>query len=101
MTTYAHTRAAWASHVLRCEILTRVVESWPVINNPDDGHTFTIAVSLRGSGRVVGDPHDTDSTHFDDMVAVSVRAWNLRDALLKAAELPLRDFFPTEDDEES
>lgn len=68
-----------------------------MINNPDDGHTFSIAVSLRGSGRVVGDAHDTDSNYFSDLVAVSVRAWNVRDALRQAADLPLRAFFPPEE----
>lgn len=68
-----------------------------MITEPDDGHTFSIAVSLRGSSVVVGDAHHHDSPDFTELLAVSVRAWNLRDALLQAAALPLGDFFPAEE----
>lgn len=49
--------------------------------NPDDGHTWKIAVSCRGSSKVVGDEHHKDSPQWDDPVQVTVRAWSLREAL--------------------
>lgn len=56
---------------------------------PDDGHTFRITMSSRGSYDVVGDPHHSDSPVFGPETSVDVRAWNLRDALHRAAEMPL------------
>lgn len=56
---------------------------------PDEGHTFRISYESRGSYSVVGDEHHTDAPDFDGIVhTVEVRAWNLRDALKKAADLP-------------
>lgn len=56
---------------------------------PDDGHTFRITFTSRGSYKVVGDEHHHDAPDFDEFAhSVDVRAWNLRDALHKAADLP-------------
>lgn len=55
----------------------------------DQGHTFRISHESRGSHKVVGDEHYTDEPEFVGPVhTVEVRAWNLRAALHKAAELP-------------
>jgi hypothetical protein len=56
---------------------------------PQDGHTFRIEMTSRGSSRTVGDPTYTDNDWWSDPWHVEVRAWNLTDALRKAAELPL------------
>lgn len=64
---------------------------------PDDGHTFRILFDIRGSYSVVGDAHHTDSTNFDGIYhVVEVRAWNLRDALRKAVDLPFEALMGTE-----
>lgn len=64
---------------------------------PDDGHTFRILFDSRGSYSVVGDAHHTDSPDFDGTYhVVEVRAWSLRDALLKAADLPFPVLLGTE-----
>ena len=55
---------------------------------PNDGHTFEIHVCARGSYAAPGQPHQ-DAGFFGDPAAVRVRAWDLRAALLKAAETPL------------
>jgi hypothetical protein len=57
--------------------------------SPEDGHTFEISYRSRGSYTVTGDPEHRDAPDFDGFVhRVEVRAWNLRDALRRAAELP-------------
>lgn len=68
---------------------------------PEDGHTFRLAITLRPSSKVVGEKthHDADGFRPDGLQPIEVRAWNLQDALLKAAELPLSAWFPEEDDE--
>jgi len=70
----------------------------PVEVEADAGHTWRIAVELRGSSSVVGDEHHRDAPTFDRLEVVEVRAWNLRAALAAAAALPLSAYFP-EDDE--
>jgi hypothetical protein len=65
----------------------------------DRGHTFRITFSSRGSYTVTGDEHHTDAPHFDEPSrTVEVRAWNLREALAKAACLPLSDWFDEDQD---
>lgn len=55
----------------------------------DEGHTFRISYESRMSSTVTGDEHHRDAPDFDGIVhTVEVRAWNLRDALKKAADLP-------------
>jgi hypothetical protein len=54
----------------------------------DQGHRFTITMTSRGSSKVVGDEHHTDSEWESDPWTVTVRAWNLRDALVKASQVP-------------
>ena len=70
-------------------------------SGPNDGHTFEISVRLRGSYGVVGEPDSTDAEDFSPLKTVEVRAWNLREAFRKAADLPLADFFPPEPDDAS
>ena len=55
----------------------------------DEGHRFTISFTSRGSSKVVGETHHTDSELESEPWAVTVRAWNLRDALVKASAVPL------------
>lgn len=56
---------------------------------PDDGHTFRLTHSSRGSYAIADVPGHTDSDHWGPPSTVEVRAWNLRDALLAAARLRL------------
>ncbi|GAW50580.1 MULTISPECIES: hypothetical protein [unclassified Nocardioides] len=60
------------------------------------GHRFEI--TIRSSLHVSGPDKHTDADWWSDQRPVTVRAHNLRDALLIAATLPLSDWF--EDDEE-
>lgn len=56
---------------------------------PEFGHTFRFRFDIRPSSKVVGDPECTDAPDFMGPVSeIQVRAWNLRDALRKAADLP-------------
>lgn len=48
-----------------------------------EGHHFTITVRLRGD----------EANWSEKLVTQEVRAWNLRDALTAAAELPLAKWF--------
>lgn len=63
----------------------------------DCGHRFEI--SVRSSLHVSGPGEHTDADYFDGNKPVTVRAHNLRDALLVAATLPLGEWF--EDDGET
>jgi len=56
---------------------------------PEDGHLWHFTVSSRCSFGVVGQPGKTDSDWWGEPWSIEVRAWNLPDALRKAAELPL------------
>lgn len=68
------------------------------MSSPDDGHTFKIAVSCRGSYAVVGQPfHDADY-FLATPNEVEVRAWDLRTALRVAAELPFDEWFAPKDE---
>jgi hypothetical protein len=59
------------------------------VGGPEDGHTFEISYRSRGSYRVVGDEQHHDAPGYSGPThRVEVRAWNLRDALRRAAELP-------------
>jgi hypothetical protein len=83
-----------------CADLTRVVESAPVDRNPNDGHVWTVVVSCQGSSAVIVDGEPTDhhiSPLVDDFKPVTVQAWNIRDALRAAADLPLEEFFVREE----
>lgn len=51
---------------------------------PDDGHTFRITFDVRGSSKVVGDPHFTDAPEYSGLPhTIEVRAWSLRAAFAK------------------
>jgi hypothetical protein len=67
----------------------------------DCGHEFTVTVTMRGhSSGVVGEepPTHSDANYEDTMRPVTVRAHNLRDALLLAAAEPLSSWLEAEDD---
>lgn len=55
---------------------------------PNDGHTFEIQVRARGSYAEPGRSH-RDMADFGDSAIVQIRAWNLHEALRKAARTPL------------
>lgn len=66
---------------------------------PDDGHTFRIAVSERASTKVVSEDGHRDAERFTQLHNwVEVRAWDLSEALVRAAGLPLDSWFDEEDD---
>jgi hypothetical protein len=66
---------------------------------PEDGHTWRIAISLRGSSKVVGEAEHHDAPAFAPLHNwVEVRAWSLSEALVRAAGLPLDAWFDEEDD---
>jgi hypothetical protein len=82
-------RVKWAVQAVR----STVVQPAPAEGGPDDGHTFRLTALIRGSYGVVGEEHHTDVGEFmGPAFGVEVRAWNLPDALRKAAELPLADW---------
>lgn len=56
-------------------------------NQPFEGHTFRFEWSVRGSSRVVGESEYKDSNYFSEPSVFEVRAWSVREALAKAAEL--------------
>jgi len=67
-------------------------------DDPEAGHTFRLRATSRGSYAHLTED-GTTSPHTDaewmpedveDGFRIEVRAWNLRDALKKAASLPLR-----------
>lgn len=55
---------------------------------PEAGHQFHITIQSQGSTAVVKGTH-SDSDWVSDPIVATVRAWNLTDALRKAASLPL------------
>lgn len=63
-----------------------------------EGHLFEFSMRSWGVSRVVGDPTYTQADWTIEPHPVQVRAWNLKGALAKAAELPLSAWFPDEDD---
>ena len=56
--------------------------------SPDKGHTFRIVFESRGSFKVGDSDYIQEADWFGPPHQIEVRAWNLRDALLKAAMLP-------------
>lgn len=68
------------------------VQVFALDDGAEAGHTWLIGVRLRPSTAVVGEPH-RDAEGFEMLQIVEVRAWNLRDALRQAAELPLDRWF--------
>lgn len=65
-----------------------------VAGGPEDGHTFEIAVRLRGSYTVVGrEGHHDEPEWGPPMVPQQVRARSLDEALEKARQLPLSAWF--------
>jgi len=63
------------------------------MSGPDDGHTFAISVRSRGSYRVVGEEHHHDSDWMGERpITLTVRAWNLPDAMRAAAAVGLNDW---------
>lgn len=68
---------------------------------PEDGHTFEVAVRLRGSYSVVGrEGHRDEPEWGQSMVSQQVRAWSLAEALEKAQRLPLDSWFAFPDEED-
>ena len=66
----------------------------------DCGHEFTITIESRGhSSGIYGEPDSphSDADYTNTSGPVTVRAHNLRDALLVAAALPLSDWFEDEE----
>lgn len=61
-----------------------------------EGHLFEFTWQSWGVTRVVGDPTYTQADWSLPQQPVRVRAWSLKEALLKAAELPLSVWFPDE-----
>jgi len=59
------------------------------VEGPDRGHTFRIAVTSRGSSKVVGEEHYSDSNWWSEPYVQDVRAHNLPEAMRRAAERPL------------
>lgn len=60
------------------------------------GHRFEITV--QSSTHISGPGDHSDADCFGNLRPVTVRAHNLRDALLIAATLPLNDWFDNEDE---
>jgi len=56
---------------------------------PEAGHRFHFTMTSQGSYSVVGVEGHTDSDMLSEPWTVTVRAWNLPDALRKAADLSL------------
>lgn len=54
---------------------------------PEAGHTFEVSVRSRGSGGVLDGPK-SDANWWGDPSVVRVRAWNLPDAVARAATIP-------------
>lgn len=64
---------------------------------PDDGHTFRITFDVRGSSKVVGDPHFTDAPAYSGLPhTIEVRAWSLLAALRKALDTPFAELMGEE-----
>lgn len=69
--------------------------------DPSQGHTFLITYQSKGSYKVIGDTDYTDEKeHTGPAHFCEVRAWNLRDALIKAAHLSFEDLMTNVCDEE-
>jgi hypothetical protein len=63
------------------------------------GHEWTISITGRGHSSGAGDdPTHSDANYTDTYKPVTVRAHNLRDALLLAAAKPLTAWFEEEED---
>lgn len=78
------------------EFIKRAVAAEKAETGHECGHRFEI--SIRSSLHTSGPGEHTDADWFGDSGPVTVRAHNLRDALLIAATLPLNDWMPDEDD---
>lgn len=73
------------------EFLTRAQTAEQQEKGHECGHRFEVTV--RSSLHISGPGEHIDADYFDGMKPVTVRAHNLRDALLVAASLPLSDWF--------
>jgi hypothetical protein len=85
------------------EYLTRAKAADLSEKGHDCGHEFTITVSSRGhSSGIFGEPDSphSDANYSDSHRPVTVRAHNLRDALLLAAAQPLSAWFDEDEDED-
>lgn len=59
---------------------------------PEDGHTFLITYQSKGSHQIgIDGPFRDQEDYVGPASFCEVRAWNLRDALRKAAELSFED----------
>lgn len=56
---------------------------------PSPGHQFHFSVTLQPNYTLSGDSHWFDSAEVTEPFTVSVRAFSLSEACMKAAELPL------------
>lgn len=77
------------------EFLARAQKAERAEKGHECGHRFEI--SVRSSTHLSGPGEHTDADYSDGLKPVTVRAHNLRDALLVAATLPLSDWFEDED----
>jgi hypothetical protein len=58
-------------------------------NDPKDGHTFRFIFDIKGAFKKVDTNEYVDESEFAEVYfTFDVRAWSLKEALLKAAELP-------------
>lgn len=101
-TQYRTPRTVTSFYLTSNFVLTHEVEVEAPAPGPDDGHTFRILATCRGSHKVVGDEHHTDSPDFGDIgFQIEVRAWSLVDAMAEAAKHPLPEWTHVDLDEES
>lgn len=82
------------------EMLTKAKAAEQREKGHDCGHEFTVTVSSRGHHGITGQGPEAhaDANYADTMQPVTVRAHNLRDALLLAAAEPLSSWFEQEEE---
>lgn len=66
---------------------------------PEHGHTFRFTFASRGAHKVVDEEHYSDSDWWGPELTFEVRAWSLRAALLKAADMPFAYLMGEGDDD--
>jgi hypothetical protein len=67
---------------------------------PEDGHQFHFSVRPQGSYRITGETGYADSGEIGEPFRITVRAWNLRDACLVAAQAAMADWAHINEDED-
>lgn len=81
-----------------CKQWYSTAEPHSCVGGLDEGHRFTLTAVSRGSFRMQDGPH-FDADWSSEPWTLTVRAWSLRAALRKAAELPLSAWDRGEDDD--